>query len=131
MPFWCKIDSNNEVNEFPQVSTISITSWITCPIVWSFCYFERRKNIFTWFGMIPAWFIALPCLLSIEKWLHWLFGWTEPGNIKGGSITVPLTSCLTGLEWAVWQLKFFVFIWKMDKCKPVKQEVNSTVILPL
>jgi hypothetical protein len=22
----------------------------------------------------------------------------EPGNTKGGSITVPLTSCLTGLE---------------------------------
>jgi len=25
----------------------------------------------------------------------------EPGNTKGGSITVPLTSCLTGLESAV------------------------------
>jgi hypothetical protein len=26
-----------------------------------------------------------------------------PGNTKGGSITVLLTSCLTGLESAVWQ----------------------------
>jgi hypothetical protein len=25
----------------------------------------------------------------------------KPGNTKGGSITVPLTSCLTGLELAV------------------------------
>jgi len=25
----------------------------------------------------------------------------EPGNTKGGSITVPVTSCLTGLESAV------------------------------
>jgi hypothetical protein len=25
----------------------------------------------------------------------------KPGNTKGGSITVPLTSCLTGLESAV------------------------------
>jgi hypothetical protein len=25
----------------------------------------------------------------------------EPGNTKGGSITVPLTSCLTGFESAV------------------------------
>jgi hypothetical protein len=25
----------------------------------------------------------------------------QPGNTKGGSITVPLTSCLTGLESAV------------------------------
>ncbi len=25
-------------------------------------------------------------------------GMVRPGNTKGGSITVPLTSCLTGLE---------------------------------
>jgi len=30
-------------------------------------------------------------------------------NTKGGSITVPLTSCLIGLELAVWQLTFFCF----------------------
>jgi hypothetical protein len=34
------------------------------------------------------------------------------GNTKGGSITVPLTSCLTGLESAVWQQTIFVFIFK-------------------
>ena len=27
--------------------------------------------------------------------------WAKSGNTKGGSITVPLTSCLTGLELAV------------------------------
>jgi hypothetical protein len=27
--------------------------------------------------------------------------YTPPGNTKGGSITVPLTSCLTGLQSAV------------------------------
>ncbi len=54
----------------------------------------------------------------------------HPGNTKGGSITVLLTSCLTGLESAVWQLTFFVFICKTDYSKPVKQEVNCTVILP-
>jgi hypothetical protein len=52
------------------------------------------------------------------------------GNTKGGSITVPLTSCLTGLESAVWQLTIFVCICKTDLSKPAKQEVNSTVILP-
>jgi hypothetical protein len=31
------------------------------------------------------------------------------GNTKGGSITVLLTSCLTGLESAVWQLTIFCF----------------------
>jgi hypothetical protein len=49
---------------------------------------------------------------------------------KGGSITVPITSSLTGLEPAVSQLTIFVFICKTDKSKPVKQEVNGTVILP-
>jgi hypothetical protein len=52
------------------------------------------------------------------------------GNTKGGSITVPLTSCLTGLESAVWQLTIFAVICKTDYSKPVKQEVNGTVILP-
>ncbi len=52
------------------------------------------------------------------------------GNTKGGSITVLLTSCLTGLESAVWQLSIFVFICKTDLSKPVKQEVNGKVILP-
>ncbi len=53
-----------------------------------------------------------------------------PGNTKGGRINVLLTSCLTGLESVVWQLTIFVFICETDKFKPVKQEVNSTVILP-
>ncbi len=52
------------------------------------------------------------------------------GILKGGSITVPLTSCLTSLESAVWQLTIFAFIWKKGLSKPVKQEVNGTVILP-
>ncbi len=41
-------------------------------------------------------------------------GRPSPGNTKGGSITVPLTSWLTGLESAVWQLMIFVFICKTD-----------------
>ncbi len=41
-----------------------------------------------------------------------------------------MTSCLTGLESAVWQLTIFLFICKTDYSKPVKQEVNGTVILP-
>jgi hypothetical protein len=51
-------------------------------------------------------------------------------NTKGRSITVPFTSCLTGLESAVRPLTFFVIICKTDLSKPVKQEVNGSVILP-
>jgi hypothetical protein len=61
---------------------------------------------------------------------YWRGGSVQSGNTKGGSITVLLTSCLTGLESAVWQLTIFVFICKTDYSKPVKQEVNGTAILP-
>ncbi len=37
------------------------------------------------------------------------FALLNPGNAKGGSITVLLTSCLTGLESAVWHLTSFCF----------------------
>ncbi len=53
----------------------------------------------------------------------------SPGNTKGGSITVPLTSCLTGLDLSVLQIKKIVCCHTADS-KPVKQEVKSTVILP-
>ena len=51
------------------------------------------------------------------------------GNTKGGSITVPLTSCLTRLDLFVLQIKTKIVSSHADY-KPVKQEVNSTVILP-
>ncbi len=54
----------------------------------------------------------------------------EPGNTKGGSITVPLTSCLTGLVQSVLQIKTIIVGCHTANSKPVKQTVNSTVILP-
>ncbi len=42
----------------------------------------------------------------------WGLAMAQPGNTKGGRFTVPLTSCLTGLESAVWQQTIFVFICK-------------------
>jgi hypothetical protein len=52
-----------------------------------------------------------------------------PENTKGGSITVPLTSCLVWNQlYDNWQ---FLFLFaKQTNPKPVKQEVNGTVILP-
>ncbi len=55
----------------------------------------------------------------------------KPGNSKGGSITaVPLTSCLTGLNDSVLQIKTKIVSCRTAGSKPVKQEVNGTVILP-
>jgi len=53
-----------------------------------------------------------------------------PGNTKGESITVPLTSCLTGLDKSVLQIKAKIFSSHTADSKPVKQEVNGTGILP-
>ncbi len=52
-----------------------------------------------------------------------------PGNTKGGSITVPLTSRLTGLDKSVLQIKTKIVHCHTADSKPVKQEVNGTVIL--
>jgi hypothetical protein len=52
-----------------------------------------------------------------------------PGNNKGGSITVLLTSCLTGLNKSVLQIKTKFVSCHTDDSKPVKQEVYGTVIL--
>jgi hypothetical protein len=54
----------------------------------------------------------------------------KSGNTKGGSITVPLTSCLTGLDSSVLQIKIKMVSSHTTDSKPAKQEVNSTVILP-
>ncbi len=54
----------------------------------------------------------------------------KAGITDGGGITVPLTSCLTGLEYSVFQIKTKIVSCHTADSKPVKQEVNSTVILP-
>ncbi len=55
---------------------------------------------------------------------------TPTGNTKGGSITVLLTSSLTGSDYPVLQIKTKIVSCHTADSKPVKQEVNSTVILP-
>jgi hypothetical protein len=52
------------------------------------------------------------------------------GNTKGGSITVPLTFCFTGLDYSVLQINTKIVSCHTADSKPVKQEVNGTVILP-
>ena len=53
----------------------------------------------------------IPTSEQWERVCPWpiIFRIAKSGNAKGGRITVPLTSCLTGLELAVRQLTIFVF----------------------
>ena len=60
---------------------------------------------------------------------HKVHNLVKAGNTKGVSITVPLTSCLTGLDWPVLQIKTKIVTCHTAYSKPVKQEVNGTVIL--
>jgi hypothetical protein len=53
--------------------------------------------------------------------------WQHLGNTKGGSITVPLTSYLNGLDEPVLQKNVSSHT---DDSKPVKQENIGTMILP-
>jgi hypothetical protein len=53
-----------------------------------------------------------------------------PGNTKGGSITVPLTSLFDWLGFVSFANKNKIFSCHTADSKPVKQEVNGTVILP-
>jgi hypothetical protein len=77
------------------------------------------------------------CKTRLGRWSLHSFLWTElirklvkAGNTKGGSITVPLISCLTGLDQPVLPIKTkFVSCHTADS-KPVQPEVNGTVILP-
>jgi hypothetical protein len=55
---------------------------------------------------------------------------TQAGNAKGGTISVPLTSCLTGLYQSVLQIKTKIISSHTADSKPVKQEVTGTVTRP-
>jgi hypothetical protein len=57
--------------------------------------------------------------------------YVSSGNAKGGSITVLLTTCLTGLDWSVLQIKTEIVSCHTADSKPVKQEINGSVILTL
>ncbi len=82
--------------------------------------------------------LYLFCYLSLSRcsgWSQTLNLWLMrrvfyPGNTKRGSITVLLTSCLTGLDQSVLQIITNIVSCLTADSKPVKQEVNGTVILP-
>jgi hypothetical protein len=54
----------------------------------------------------------------------------QPGNTKGESIIIPLTSCLTGFDQSVLLIKTKIVSCHRADSKPVKQEVKGTVIIP-
>ncbi len=90
------------------------------------CYIklDRAKRVKN-FNFVYAWVIFLKTHIGYYVLLS-----TKPGNSKGGSINVPLTSCLAGMEQSVLQIKIKIVSCHTADSKPAKQEVNGTVILP-
>ncbi len=74
----------------------------------------------------------LPIIICYDKLvcLTLLKMFTLAGNTEGGSITELLTSYLTGLDLSVLQIKTKIVHCHTSDSKPIKQEVNGTVILP-
>ncbi len=98
-----------------------------CPSTWALPCNKARRQCYKTFFLLHRWFSQQ--IGSQSYCFHWS-GIHKPGNTKKGSITVPLTSCLTGLDQSVLQIKTKIVICHRDDSKPVKQEVNGTVILP-
>ncbi len=83
------------------------------------CFITEKRNKSSWHPIIKKPFSDKSRKNSVSA-----------GNTKRGSITVLLTSCLTGLDWPVLQIKTKNVSNHTADSKPVKQEVNGTVILP-
>jgi hypothetical protein len=75
------------------------------PLCWSQLCYHETSLVLDWTAQLP--------------------GMVKPGNTKWGSITVPLTSCLTGLESAVWQLTILFLFAKQTN--PNKSNRRSMV----
>ncbi len=72
----------------------------------------------------PGLYINYPELMLRRK----IPGNVYAGNTKGGSIVGLLSSCLTGLDFSVLQIKTKIVSSHAADSKPVKQEVNSISI---
>ena len=81
------------------------------------CSLQFKKSFFSSLQSVCVIFILLLCN-------------QKQGILKGGSITVPLTSCLTALDKSVLQRNTKIASCYTADSKPVKKEVNGTVILP-
>ncbi len=94
----------------------------------------RFKLLFLFSTLFSNWLSYLDKALEqpiqfVSTFIPSAYFWFWPGNTREGSITLPLTSYLTGLESAVWQLNFFCF-YLQNRLIQTSQTGNGTVVLP-
>ncbi len=65
---------------------------------------RRKQNSTVVYDIAQNSMFYLP-LVGFLRVNEQIFSIAAPGNTEGGSITVPLTSCLTGLDLSVLQMK--------------------------
>ncbi len=92
-------------------------------VVFANCHCQRRRQYLLYSRLCK--YHIKPSFLQLHRAPQVL-----SGNTKGGSINIPLTSCLTGLDQSVLQIKTKIVSCHTADSKPVKQEVNSTEICP-
>jgi hypothetical protein len=94
----------------------------------TFVNYDRKK----YYNIGPRSHVTLDPDRDLEYWDFRLVS----GNLcqgiitKAGSTVVPLTSCLTGLDQSVLQIKTKIVSCHRADSKLIKQEVDGTVILP-
>ncbi len=100
---------------------VSLYCWPPVWLVWNQLYdnhrYQRCKNRLLKFVYVPA--------TSAASFLLFLL---QPFTVLMKKTCAVKQSIIFRCLW--WQLTIFVFTCKTDQSKPVKQEVNSTVILP-
>ncbi len=103
-----QLNAGNAMRKTPlKLNTLKKTWWTIIKRRKKSCYNKASLNCLSFALLV---FInALLQAFSFEVLAARSILLPDTGNTKGGSITVLLTSCLTGLELAVWQLKFFCF----------------------
>ncbi len=91
-------------------------------------HFEEQKSIFCIFiqpqlrAIITTVYTALSMLTLLKHAYSCMTTMPDSGNTKGGSITILLASCLTGLDQPVLQIKTKIVRSHTPDFKQVKQE---------
>ncbi len=121
---------------FDTTKSLSIVHGHYCPVMVSIVMLSVVFLLLCWVSLCRiSWRPSMTMCSWVKRWggvmlRAFMSRRVRIGNTKGGSITVPLASCLTGLDKPVLHIKTKIVSCHTADSKPVKQEVNSIVILP-
>ncbi len=104
--------SDTAIRRYKLGSNPATTERMFWCMKWKKGFIDGIVNLCGWCSLLGT---------KIDSPFHHSFD--TPGYTKGGSIVVPVTSCLACLESALWLLTIFVFICKKDQSKPNRRSL--------